>query len=355
MKPAPFPSKKLFQTALYTSPLIAILAITPLTFRLVSIYTSLATATVLTIFIFIVWITNITLTWQARKYPFNNYFKYSTYIISFLVAITLAVYVRNFIKSIGPERDLSRSYIDPAQLSRARFFGSLVLGFSLNVVVIIIQNLILLREKQVVIELENAQLKIKNVEATNQQLKQQIHPHFLFNSLNTLKLLIKKKPAIAEEYLIKLSDFLRSSLAFNNNNKVKVGEELKLCLDYLEMQKMRFNEALQYTVDIPDNRIQTGFLPAFSLQLLAENAIKHNAATNELPLRITITYLEKRIIVLNNIQKKHIAEHTSGIGLINLSERYKILSGDELIIHSTEQLFSVSIKVLDNENSDYRG
>jgi two-component system, LytTR family, sensor kinase len=213
------------------------------------------------------------------------------------------------------------------------------------------QDLLLLREKKTMIESENAQLKIKNIEATYNQLKQQIHPHFLFNSLNTLKTLIRKEPKDAEIYLKKLSDFLRASITLNNENLAKLSDELKFCLDYLELQKGRFGEALKYSIEIPEE-IKSGFVPVFSVQHLLENAIKHNALTNENPLLIEVKYDNSRIIVTNNIQIKSITEETTGRGLVNLAERYRILSGDEIIFQSDENQFSVSVKILNHEDSN---
>jgi LytS/YehU family sensor histidine kinase len=210
----------------------------------------------------------------------------------------------------------------------------------------------LLREKKAIIESENAQLKIKNIEATYNQLKQQIHPHFLFNSLNTLKTLIRKQPKNAEVYLKKLSDFLRTSITLNNENLAKLSDELKFCLDYLELQKGRFGEALIYSVEIPEEAI-SGFVPVFSVQHLLENAIKHNALTVENPLLIEIKYDNNRIIVSNNIQVKDLTEETTGRGLANLAERYKILSGDEIIFQSDDNHFSVSLKILNHEDSNH--
>jgi LytS/YehU family sensor histidine kinase len=204
----------------------------------------------------------------------------------------------------------------------------------------------LLREKKTKVEIENARLKQKNSEALYQQLKQQIHPHFLFNSLNTLKALINKSPDAAEDYLVTLSGFLRMSVSAGNDHMVKIEDELKMCLDYLKMQKIRYGEALQFHADIPEEIAQTRFVPFFSLQLLSENAIKHNVLTNETPLQIKMAYNEGWITVSNNIRPKLTTEATTGTGLINLADRYKILSGDEIQIHTTAEQFSVSIKVL---------
>jgi len=354
-----FPTKKLFRRAFYTSPLIAALITSPFFIRPSStLLNGVYAIIIITLFIFTVFAINIGLIYLTEKYKPNRSINYVRYILSYAICISLAFFVRfilmhifsDFETRIGPSPGNTHS----GNIDKWHIFPSLMFNFCLNTVILIIQDLIMLREKQAMFELENAQLKIKNIEATNQQLRQQIHPHFLFNSLNTLKNLIKKRPEMAEEYLVKLSDFLRSSISPGNKNVIKVEDELKISLDYLEMQKIRFNDALKYAFDIPG---ETGkkFLPSFSLQLLVENAIKHNALTEEVPLQINVRYKEGRIIVSNNVQKKQVAEESTGIGLANLAERYKIISGDELIINPTEDVFSVSIKVLENESSNHRG
>jgi LytS/YehU family sensor histidine kinase len=230
----------------------------------------------------------------------------------------------------------------------------LIVFFSVNTVILVIKDLILTREKNSIIEMENAQLKMKNLEAVNERLKQQIHPHFLFNSLSTLKTLITSSPEKAEEYLIKLSGFLRTAVSANALNAVKISKELNACIDYLDMQKIRFGEALQFEVNIPGNIMEGFWIPVFSLQVLVENAIKHNAFTIQSPLYINIGFVESCIVVSNNIQPKTVAETSAGTGLANLNERYKILSGEEIIIQKTDTNFSVSLKIFDNESCNYR-
>jgi LytS/YehU family sensor histidine kinase len=235
------------------------------------------------------------------------------------------------------------------------FSPQLLMAFALNSIVLLILDLTLMRDKKSRIELENAELKIKNMEATNLQLKQQIHPHFLFNSLNTLKTLIKKQPDKAQHYVINLSDFLRASLYSNTLNVVAVHEEIRTAINYLEMQAIRFDGAVQYVIEIPDHVQQTGFVPTFSILPLLENTFKHNTLTHEFPLNITIAYQDGWISVSNNIRPKLTPETSTGIGLHNLSERYRILSGDVVGITKTSEKFSVTIKVLEHGNSHYRG
>ncbi|WP_186774583.1 sensor histidine kinase [Chitinophaga pinensis] len=231
----------------------------------------------------------------------------------------------------------------------------LLQGFWNNLLVIVTHNLVILRFEKENIELENSRLKAANLESANLLLKQQIHPHFLFNALSMLKSLYKTDIQAGEAYLSHLVNFLRASLAEPQSRATRLSDEIKLCNDYLEMQKIRFEDALHCTIDIPEKVLSTGFVPAFSLQSLIENAIKHNEATEASPLHITVYYQEGWIITENNLQvRKHI-DSQSGKGLINLVERYRILSGDEVIISQDLHTFSVSIKVLSNEGSDHRG
>lgn len=335
--------KKNFEVALYTSPLISILAITPM-FILRSVpYNSYPKAVLsISLIIFCAWIINIFILYYLENCKFRKKLFYTLrYFISYLLSVSfiiVAIKMRKiFFLAINTHSELNKSHSP---------FATIVMAISLNTIILIILDLIILKEKKTKIEVENARLRLKNSEAENQQLKQQIHPHFLFNSLNTLKSLINKSPDVAEDYLIKLSEFLRVSVSAGNNNIGKIHEELKLCLGYLEIQKIRYGDALQFTIEIPDEISQTGFIPFFSLQLLSENAIKHNTLTNESPLQIKIEYNEGSISVSNNLRPKLTTETTTGTGLINLSERYKILSGDEIRIHTTTEEFLVSIKVL---------
>jgi two-component system, LytTR family, sensor kinase len=223
---------------------------------------------------------------------------------------------------------------------------------SVNTVVIIILEFVLLSDKKRRIENENNLLKVKNIEAENLKLRQQLQPHFLFNSLNVLKTLIRRQPDNAEAYLKRLSDFLRASVSYNQMNTVSITEELKLCIDYMEMQKIRFGNAIGFTIDFPED-LQKGRIPLFAIQTLIENAIKHNAFTVESPLTIQLVYHNGWITVQNNIQPKTAHESTTGMGLLNLAERYRIISGDEISIDHNNTDFSVGIKVLSHEDCNY--
>lgn len=208
----------------------------------------------------------------------------------------------------------------------------------------LLHNFILLHYLKTRTELEVSLLRSANAETTNELLRQQIQPHFLFNALNVLKSLIKHNPKTAEAYLLRLSDFLRSSLNQQKKGLATVREEVKLCQDYLEMQKMRFGDALSCSVDVPDHYLD-GVLPFFSLQPLAENAIKHNQLTEEEPLRIRVEAKDGLITVKNNLQRRAYVEGSTGSGLANLSERYRLFSGEHMKISDDGRTFSVTLGI----------
>lgn len=232
----------------------------------------------------------------------------------------------------------------------------IIVGFLINSFFLIVQKYVINQEDKINSDIENAQLKVANAEAANQLLRQQIHPHMLFNSLNTIKSLYNRNTADADEYLAYLSDFLRASILNNNIKVIPLDDELKLCEAYLAMQKIRFGEALTWFISVSNSgTLEKSFIPSFSIQPLVENAIKHNELTEKYPLHISIKQTNDRIKVSNKIRLKECTETSSGFGLANLAERYKHISDDEVIIEDNDHIFSVSIKILNHENSNHRG
>ncbi|MCF8295111.1 MAG: histidine kinase [Bacteroidales bacterium] len=348
------PINKLIRIGLYFSPLIGTLTAAPEVVNNPGNFHSFLNVmllfTLLSVYSFFI---NVILEFLAKR--FSNplvkvLFRYATpYLICFITVIPFL----NLIKPEVPVTETYRILKDglPVQ-NEFIVFGPIVLCLVLNTIVIIIKDLIILKETKSQIEFENAQLRIKNVEATNQQLKQQIQPHFLFNSLNTLKSMIKKEPDEAEKYLIRLSEFLRHSISIGSDNISSLKDEITLCEDYMALQKTRFREALFIEINIPNAILNAGFVPVFSILPLLENAIKHNILTMESPLFIKVYHDQGRIRVVNTLQPKQSNETGTGFGLENLAERYKIISGDQLFIEKTEDEFNVSIKILVHENSN---
>lgn len=340
--------KKLFWVALYTSPVIAALLITPVSIinrSLLRQYPlSLLTVTAAVLFM---WAVNILIIFFVSKSKKNNAFSLTKYFLSYFICVLFIM---------GAVEWFFVTYMHPGEdVHKKIFHFHLIVFVSINTAILIIQDLVLVKEKNILIALENARLRVKNMEAVNRQLKHQIQPHFLFNSLSTLKALIKTSPADAEEYLVKLSGFLRYSISSSEVNTIKIKEEVKLCSDYLAMQKIRFSEALQFTINIPADIMEQYYVPVFALQILVENAIKHNTFTMAAPLHISIEYASGAIAVNNNLQESFREQSDGGLGLANLRERYSILSKEDIIISKTSNSFSVSIKVLVHEGGNNRG
>ncbi|MES2704193.1 MAG: histidine kinase [Bacteroidota bacterium] len=155
-------------------------------------------------------------------------------------------------------------------------------------------------------------------------LRSQVNPHFLFNSFNTLASLIDEDTELATGYTISLSDFYRSLLLYNNRNMILLAEEWELLEKYIYIQKSRFGEALLVALVAAPGIMQTAKIVPMALQLLVENAIKHNVVSKAKPLRITVEVTSGEVCVSNNIQPKVNKEAGTGLGLANLRKRYAI-------------------------------
>ena len=208
------------------------------------------------------------------------------------------------------------------------------------------QLYVLSQNEKMEINLENVALRAAKSEAVSQLLLQQIQPHFLFNALATVKSLIHKKPDEAADYVVKLSNFLRASMSSVNSASASMAKELEFCLGYLELQKVRLGDALFYTIKIDDDLKRNSHLPVFALQSLVENAIKHNSFSELQPLHIEINEENGYITVKNDYRPHNEKAHSLGSGLLNLSERYKGLSGEEISIGQDESFFYVRLKLL---------
>jgi two-component system, LytTR family, sensor kinase len=186
-------------------------------------------------------------------------------------------------------------------------------------------------------------LEKDHIQAKYESLKTQINPHFLFNSLNSLADIVEEKEE-AVNYIQNLSGFLRYILASKGKDLVYVEEELDQLNSYYELQKLRFGENLVLDVTI-EEKYMLFVIPPLVLQMLVENAIKHNIISSESELRITIEVVNESIRVKNNLQQKEGVEST-GQGLNNIRDRYRHFSGKEVAIDRADDYFSVSLPLL---------
>lgn len=208
------------------------------------------------------------------------------------------------------------------------------------------------RQQQVVIE--NQQLRAESILNQYEVLKNQLNPHMLFNSLNTLRSLVRENQERAQEYIQQLSSVLRYTLQAGESQCVTLREEMEFANAYIFLLKMRFEENLTFDICV-DPSLEGCFLPPSAVQVLIENAVKHNEISNRRPLTICIrTEMRKEeadgtlsplLVVSNLLQPKLTASAGTGIGLVNLSKRYHLLLHQDIYI-TEDAAFTVRIPLI---------
>jgi two-component sensor histidine kinase len=177
-----------------------------------------------------------------------------------------------------------------------------------------------------------------------ESLKNQIDPHFLFNSLNVLSSLIEENPDAAQKFTTSLSKVYRYVLEQKDKDLVSVEEELKFAKTYMNLLKMRFENSI--TFEVPEFENDEAKVVPLSLQLLLENCIKHNIVSEKKPLHIKVYIEVNELIIENNKQIKEVLQDRKGVGLQNIVSRYAILTKRNVIIQESETLFRVKIPIL---------
>jgi sensor histidine kinase YesM len=195
-------------------------------------------------------------------------------------------------------------------------------------------------------KLKKEQLERARAEAELEALKNQIDPHFIFNSLNTLSHLIEKDAAKAKQFNDNLADVYRYILQNKARELVLLHEELLFLNDYFSLLKIRFEQAVQLQIHIDPVAHDLYLIPPISLQILVENAIKHNEFSDAIPLVITIEMQQDELIIHNQVRRKILRKASSRIGLHNLGERYKLTTSKEISIIESASDFTVSLPIL---------
>jgi len=189
---------------------------------------------------------------------------------------------------------------------------------------------------------ENNQLKTAYLEAELELLKEQLNPHFLFNSLSSLSGIVREDPEMAQHFINHLSKIFRYALAKQQDHLVTIAEELTMIKSYEQLLKMRFEKAFRLETDIEQQYLDYT-IPHLTLQPLLENAAKHNSASISKPLKVYIYIDEDYLVVKNNLQEIAEPENSTGIGLANLNSRFRILMRQEIEIKKTKDSFIVKL------------
>ncbi|MGB4448269.1 MAG: 2TM domain-containing protein [Cloacibacterium sp.] len=194
-------------------------------------------------------------------------------------------------------------------------------------------------------EVVEQKLIAKSANAQFESLKNQLDPHFLFNSLNVLDSLIEENPVQAQRFTNSMSKIYRYVLEQKDKELVSVEEEIDFAKTYCELLKTRFEDAVTFEFNISEED-KKGFVVPLSLQLLLENSIKHNFATSSKPLNIKIFTEKGNLIIENNLQTRELPNTSTGVGLANIVSRYNLLTERNVFIEKSEAFFRVKLPIL---------
>jgi sensor histidine kinase YesM len=195
-------------------------------------------------------------------------------------------------------------------------------------------------------KLQQEQLIRAKAEAELEALKNQIDPHFIFNSLNTLSHLIEEKPEKAKLFNDHMADVYRYILQNKAKDLVLLRDEMLFMQDYFSLLKIRFEEALQLELTVDETFWDQYLIPPISLQVLLENAVKHNEFSESSPLQIQLLIVNDELQMHNLVKEKKLRKPSSRIGLQNLEERYQLSTGKSIRIEKDEQQFTVCLPIL---------
>lgn len=260
-------------------------------------------------------------------------------IIGSIVITIITVFLVRMLQEIGIEGETYQEFIRTE--SSAFYFRALLITIVFSIFFHALYFYKELQKKKVT----EQKIIAGTASAQFDALKNQLDPHFLFNSLNVLSSLIDENPRQAQKFTSGLSKVYRYVLEQKNKELVTVDEEFTFAKTYMSLLKMRFEDSIIFEVPERASNPESRVVP-LSLQLLLENAVKHNMVTPSKPLHIKIYEDRGNLIIQNNLQEKQIVKKSSGVGLNNIRQRYDLLTQREVYINKTTSDFQVAIPML---------
>ena len=288
-----------------------------------------------------VWQGNVLLMYYVRKKYKWTWRQYHKIIISlFLVNIGYSGVIAAVLLSIWKAFS-HETYNSNGPLVNSTLIIIIAACFITNIYEIIFLN----REREYNLS-RVEQLNIAKAQAELEALKNQIDPHFIFNSLNTLSFLITRDPQSARLYNDTLAKVYRYILSNKEKDLVLLREEIEFVSNYFYLLKIRFGDAISMVIEFTDLSSEQFLIPPISLQALVENAIKHNEFNDRMPLTINVSISSAYVVVKNIINPKNYTVPTSRIGLGNLENRYKLITKRNIIIENNFKSFTVKLPII---------
>jgi sensor histidine kinase YesM len=284
---------------------------------------------------------NMFLFWKLDSY-FDDKFSVKRltlgFIGSFLVSLVV-IFLMHVFEVVVYEQNSFEYFL--ANEKPSNYLGSIIITFFVTLSIYTISFYKAYNENKV----KEQKIIAGTANAKFESLKNQIDPHFLFNSLNVLSSLIEENPENAQRFTTSLSKIYRYVLEQKDKELVSVDEELAFGKTYMNLLKMRFENSLFYEMPTTAISAEAKVVP-LSLQLLLENTVKHNVVSEQRPLHIRIYVEGDYLAVQNDYQKKEVLQERQGVGLQNIINRYGIITNRKVLIAQNEQTFTVKIPIL---------
>ncbi|WP_374551138.1 2TM domain-containing protein [Flavobacterium sp.] len=294
------------------------------------------------VYTFVIYLSNAALFIFLDKKFAEERFSLKRLIIGFSSSIPLTVLMIFNLRLVD---EVLISKISFGDFLKTQTFGSYFQTIITTIIISLIIHVIYLYKTYQETRLKEQKVIAGTANARFESLKNQIDPHFLFNSLNVLSSLIEENPDNAQKFTASLSKIYRYVLEQKDKELVSLEEELTFAKTYMNLLKMRFENSISYDV-VSNVEIQEAKVVPLSLQLLLENTIKHNIVSENKPLSIKI-YIEKNYLVVeNNLQKKEVLSDRRGVGLQNIVNRYALISERKVLVEQTNEFFKVKIPIL---------
>ena len=282
---------------------------------------------------------------QLDKHFEKNRFHLKRLVIGFLASFFvsgLAIFFLRMLEDVGFENKTIQEFI------QNEMPANYVVAMVITIIVSLVVHLVYFYKSFQENKLKEQKIIAGTASAQFESLKNQIDPHFLFNSLNVLSSLIEENPDNAQRFTTSLSKVYRYVLEQKDKELVSVEEELAFAKTYMNLLKMRFENSLFYELPVTNINPEAKVVP-LSLQLLLENTVKHNVVSEQKPLHIRIFIEGDYLVVENDYQKKEVLQERQGVGLHNIINRYGIITNRKVRIEQNEKVFAVKIPVLTKE------
>ncbi|MFN4763070.1 2TM domain-containing protein [Gillisia sp. Q332] len=280
-------------------------------------------------------------TWVNHGISWGNYKKYR-FIFGLLGSVVITLITIFFIRIIHKVSIEGNSYNDFITAEKFQFY---FIALLITLFISLFFHAFYFYKELQKSKINEQKIIAGTASAKFESLKNQIDPHFLFNSLNVLISLIEENPENAQKFTTSLSKVYRYVLEQKDKELVSLEEELNFARTYMDLLKMRFEDSVSYEVPEILSNPEAKVVP-LSLQLLLENAIKHNAISEKRPLNIHIYEEGNYLVVENNFQKKETLQNRNGVGLQNIISRYHLVSNRKVIIEQNTATFRVKLPVL---------